>query len=48
MAVIRYLVNEVEPSIEFYTRHLGFELIEQMGPAFAIVAKGDLKLWWLQ
>ncbi len=45
MATIRYLVNEVEPSIEFYTRHLGFELVEQMGPAFALIAKGDLNVW---
>ena len=45
MATIRYLVNEVDPSIEFYTRHLGFRLVERMGPAFAIVARGDLTLW---
>ncbi len=45
MATIRYLVNEVNISIEFYTKHLGFELIEQRGTAFAVVAKGDLKLW---
>jgi len=45
MATIRYLVREVEPSIDFYTRHLGFELVEQMGPAFAIVSRGDLNLW---
>ena len=45
MAVIRYLVHEVNTSIQFYTNHLGFELVQQMGPAFAIVAKGDLKLW---
>jgi catechol 2,3-dioxygenase-like lactoylglutathione lyase family enzyme len=45
MATIRYLVNEVEPSIEFYAKHLGFELVEQMGAAFAIVSKGDLELW---
>jgi catechol 2,3-dioxygenase-like lactoylglutathione lyase family enzyme len=45
MATFRYLVNQVKPSIEFYTKHLGFELIEQMGPAFAIVARGDLRLW---
>jgi catechol 2,3-dioxygenase-like lactoylglutathione lyase family enzyme len=45
MATIRYLVNEVQPSIEFYVKHLGFELVEQMGPAFAVVAKGDLNLW---
>jgi glyoxylase I family protein len=45
MAVIRYLVNDVERSIEFYTKHLGFELTRQMGPAFAVISKGDLKLW---
>lgn len=38
-------MNEVDVSIEFYSKHLGFELVEQMGPAFAIVAKGDLNLW---
>lgn len=45
MATIRYLVQDVNVSIEFYTKHLGFELVEQMGPAFAIVAKDDLNLW---
>jgi catechol 2,3-dioxygenase-like lactoylglutathione lyase family enzyme len=45
MTTLRYLVNEVDQSIEFYTKHLGFELVQQMGPAFAIVAKGDLRLW---
>ena len=45
MATIRYMVNEVNTSIEFYTKHLGFELTQQMGPAFAIVSKGDLNLW---
>lgn len=45
MATLRYLVNEVETSIEFYTKHLDFNLVEQMGSAFAIVAKDDLKIW---
>jgi len=45
MATIRYLVREVEPSIDFYTKHLGFELTEKMGPAFAIVSRGDLNVW---
>jgi catechol 2,3-dioxygenase-like lactoylglutathione lyase family enzyme len=45
MATIRYLVNDVRTSIDFYVNHLGFELVEQMGPAFAIVAKGDLNIW---
>ena len=45
MATLRYLVNDVETSIAFYTQHLEFTLIERWGPAFAIVAKGDLNLW---
>jgi glyoxylase I family protein len=45
MATIRYLVNDVDRSIAFYTKYLGFELIEQMGPAFAIVSRSDLNLW---
>jgi catechol 2,3-dioxygenase-like lactoylglutathione lyase family enzyme len=45
MATIRYLVNDVEKSIEFYTKHLDFELTQQMGPAFAIVSKDDLNIW---
>ena len=45
MATIRYLVNDLETSIEFYTQHLEFKLTEQMGPVFAIVSKGDLNLW---
>lgn len=45
MATMRYIVREVESSIEFYTKNLGFQLVEQMGSAFAIVAKDDLNLW---
>jgi catechol 2,3-dioxygenase-like lactoylglutathione lyase family enzyme len=45
MAVIRYLVRDVDAAIRFYTQHLGFRLEQQMGPAFAIVARDDLLLW---
>lgn len=45
MATVRYMVNDVELSSEFYTKHLGFELIEKMGPAFAIIQKDDLQVW---
>jgi len=44
MARVRYLVEDVERSIAFYTRHLGFTLEQQSGTAFASVAKGDLTL----
>jgi catechol 2,3-dioxygenase-like lactoylglutathione lyase family enzyme len=45
MAVIRYLVRDVDAAIRFYTQHLGFRLEQQMGPAFAIVARDNLLLW---
>ena len=45
MATVRYLVKDVEASIAFYTTHLGFALVERMGPPFARVAKDDLTLW---
>lgn len=45
IAVIRYLVDEVEAAVAFYTEHLGFGLELQLEPAFAIVSRGDLSLW---
>lgn len=45
MATIRYLVNDVERSLAFYTQVLGFKLEQQMGSAFAMVSMGDLTLW---
>jgi catechol 2,3-dioxygenase-like lactoylglutathione lyase family enzyme len=45
MATVRYLVADVERSIAFYTRHLGFTLDQSMAPAFARVSRGDLTLW---
>jgi catechol 2,3-dioxygenase-like lactoylglutathione lyase family enzyme len=45
MADIRYMVADVETSIQFYTDLLGFVVQDRWGPAFAIVAKGDLSLW---
>jgi glyoxylase I family protein len=44
MAKVRYLVRDVDRSIAFYTRHLGFHLVHHAGPPFASVAKGDLTL----
>ena len=45
MAAIRYLVDDVDASVTFYTQLLGFELIEQFGRAMAITRRGDLTLW---
>lgn len=45
MATMRYLVKDVNESLGFYVEFLGFQLVEQYGPAMAIVKKGDLTLW---
>src|ERR1700752_1261148 len=45
MATVRYLVNDVERSIAFYTNPLGFKLDQSMAPAFARVSNSDLTLW---
>lgn len=45
MAIARYLVRDVDDAIAFYITHLGFELVEQYGPAMAIVRRDDLTLW---
>lgn len=41
---VRYIVDEVDPAIDFYCDHLGFQ--EQMHPAptFAMLTRGDLRL----
>jgi catechol 2,3-dioxygenase-like lactoylglutathione lyase family enzyme len=41
---VRYMVHDVGAAIEFYTTHFGFRLITNSGPAFADVARGDLRL----
>ena len=45
MAVLRYLVSDVEAAIAFYTKHLGFALERRWGPPFASISRGDLTLW---
>jgi catechol 2,3-dioxygenase-like lactoylglutathione lyase family enzyme len=41
---VRYLVDDVAASIEFYTRHFGFEVQMSAAPAFADVKRGNLRL----
>jgi len=41
---VRYMVADVEESIEFYTKHLGFSVLSNMAPAFADVRRGNLRL----
>jgi catechol 2,3-dioxygenase-like lactoylglutathione lyase family enzyme len=45
MATVRYLIQDVDRSLAFYTGILGFERGQQMGSAFAMASLGDLALW---
>ncbi len=45
MAAVRYFVDDVDASVSFYTKHLGFALRQQFGPNMAILDRGDLTLW---
>ena len=44
---VRYQVKDVDKSVEFYTKHLDFEVEQQFGAgaAFASVSNGNLTLW---
>jgi catechol 2,3-dioxygenase-like lactoylglutathione lyase family enzyme len=41
---VRYMVDDVEDAVAFYTRHLGFTVLSNRAPAFADVARGNLRL----
>jgi len=43
-ASVRYLVDDVQAAIDFYTTHLGFTLNSSAAPAFADVVRGPLRL----
>src|SRR5262249_56639279 len=44
MVNVRYMVDDVETAIAWYTKHLGFTLLSNHAPAFADVARGSLRL----
>jgi catechol 2,3-dioxygenase-like lactoylglutathione lyase family enzyme len=41
---VRYIVDDVEAAVAFYTAHLGFTARRNMAPAFADVVRGNLRL----
>ena len=43
-ATVRYIVDDVQAAIDFYTTHLGFALNTIALPAFADVTRGPLRL----
>ena len=41
---VRYMVDDVDRAVDFYTKHLGFTLRMSAAPAFADVVRGQLRL----
>ncbi len=41
---VRYMVDDVQASVDYYTKHFGFELRSSAVPAFADVVRGRLRL----
>lgn len=41
---VRYMVHDVEAALTFYTKFLGFNVLTSFAPAFADVARGNLRL----
>ncbi|RVG81207.1 VOC family protein [Sinorhizobium meliloti] len=41
---VRYMVDDVEAAVGWYTKHLGFSLLSNHAPAFADVRRGALRL----
>ncbi len=41
---VRYMVDDVDAALAFYTTHLGFKTLTNAAPAFADVMRGNLRL----
>lgn len=41
---VRYIVDDVDAAVTFYTTHLGFRVLTNFAPTFADVARGHLRL----
>jgi catechol 2,3-dioxygenase-like lactoylglutathione lyase family enzyme len=41
---VRYMVDDVEVAVAWYTKHLGFTLLSNAAPAFADITLGSLRL----
>jgi catechol 2,3-dioxygenase-like lactoylglutathione lyase family enzyme len=42
--IVRYMVSDVAESVDFYTKHFGFEPHGPSSPAFSAVVRGNLRL----
>jgi catechol 2,3-dioxygenase-like lactoylglutathione lyase family enzyme len=42
--MVRYIVEQVDPAVKFYAGHLGFRVVAQSGPDFALLERDNLQL----
>ena len=42
--LVRYIVDDVDAALDFYTSHLGFDVVTHPAPSFALLARGALRL----
>ena len=47
-ACFRYIVNDVNAAIDFYTRHLDFKVELHPAPGFAEISSGDMHIYLTQ
>ncbi len=44
MVNVRYMVDDVDTAVDFYTKYLAFEPLTSAAPAFADITRGNLRL----
>jgi catechol 2,3-dioxygenase-like lactoylglutathione lyase family enzyme len=42
--LVRYIVDDVDAALDFYTAQLGFDVVTHPAPTFALLARGALRL----
>ena len=42
--MVRYIVNDVDAAVAFYSQHLGFRVTAQSGPDFALLTRENMQL----
>ena len=47
-ASVRYLVDDVQTAIDFYTTHLSFKVEMHPAPGFAEISRGDMHIYLTQ
>ncbi len=41
---VRYMINDLDPAVSFYTKYLGFAVKQEAKPHFAMLTRGNLEL----